>query len=97
MEECDNTYDCILFQYCFFNIEELKQHTHTERHHLHPILNESNANSLERLHDDDDNDNYRFVLTITTYNNDKTASAWSKCVPTPSPASAAMGLALTHT
>ena len=64
MEECDNTYDCILFQYCFFNIEELKQHTHTERHHLHPLLNESNANSLERLHDDDDNE--RFVLAITT-------------------------------
>jgi hypothetical protein len=32
MEECDNTYTygCILFQYCFFNIEELKQHTHTK-------------------------------------------------------------------
>jgi hypothetical protein len=64
MEECDNTYDCILFQYCFFNIEELKQHTHTERYHLHPLLNESNANLLERLHDDEDDK--RFVLSITT-------------------------------
>jgi hypothetical protein len=68
MEEFDNTYGCILSQYCFFNIEELKQHTHTERHRLHPLLNESNANLLERLHDDDDDDddNERSVLTITT-------------------------------
>jgi hypothetical protein len=46
MEECDNTYG-IPSQYCFFNIEELKQHT--ERHRLHPQLNESNANLLESL------------------------------------------------
>ena len=30
MEECDDTYG-IPFQYCFFNMEELKQHT--ESHH----------------------------------------------------------------
>jgi hypothetical protein len=58
MEECDNTYG-IPSQYCLFNIEELKQDT--ERHHLHPLLNESNANLWESLYDDDDN-----VRTMTT-------------------------------
>ena len=55
MEECDNTYG-IPSQYCFFNIEELNQHT--EMHHLHPLplLSESNANLLESLYDDDDNE-----------------------------------------
>ena len=61
MEECDNTFR-IPSQYCFFNIEELKQHT--EMHHLHPLLNESNVNLLERLYDDDDK-----VRTMTTTQN----------------------------
>jgi hypothetical protein len=63
IEECDNTYD-IPSPYCFFNIEELKHHT--ERHHLHPLLNESNANLMESLYDDDDDDKCAPVLTTTT-------------------------------
>jgi hypothetical protein len=69
MEECDNTYG-IPSQYCFFNIEELKQHT--EMHHLDPLLNESNANLLEGLYDYDDDDNVRFVRTMTPTTKHKT-------------------------
>jgi hypothetical protein len=45
-------------------LQKRKKKQHTGRHHLLLLLNECNANLLERLYDDDDN--MRFVLTMTT-------------------------------